>query len=722
MTATVSSITQSAIATGFYITVVTPKGSTTKKIEGDLLSVGRASDCNLSIEHGTLSRRHMSVMLKNGQCMVEDHGSSNGTFVNGKRLKPHTATRVLPEDFIHLGQSGVRLSVSIEPQMFKGSTPPLPAEKDEPMADTIVTTTITQRKLKAIAEKLPEPKKSDEAAAQAEKLVQEAQKKVATLIQEAEIEAERRVQDIYRRAHETQAKMDEVYQRKMNEAYRSAEKMFQKSQADSEAILDQARSKSTEIRNQAESFVMELRRRTEEDCERILQEAQSTARELKENRLLEAEEMLRKKEEELVKSARDAMTTRLARFEEDLLKEAGRQRELLEAELRDRRNQLEEDHKDQIEAIKALKEEVKQLAQTRDKEQGKVKDLEMTSAKLEETKKTIKECNDNILQLNGEIEKLSKAREESKASLAKLKQAQAGVDAEMLKLRSKFEEDKARLQKEEQKHLEELKLQTARKVRVLEEELVKELQEKRERLSREISLNVETLMKEKGSKLSAKQLTEAMDELLNAQIVTLSNDPTAKTKQASLIGLRRREKFKTLFLGLMVGAAVALGGQRGYRIVKANQAPMKAKVQQAEEARKLDLEKRKFSPMQTKDLKPTYMDAVVYTEGYSQTYLSEDFQKKFLGALTPYMLKTWRLEEDKVIELLATSATLVRALVDKKEAIHPDFIPQGLDKMKELETESLTKMRQILGSQVRVESYRKFERKFYEDYVDGKVK
>lgn len=721
MSATMSPVTQPAIATGFYITVVTPKGSTTKKIEGDLLSVGRASDCNLSIEHSTLSRRHMSVILKNGQCMVEDHGSSNGTFVNGKRLKPHAATRVLPEDFIHLGQSGVRISVSIEPQMFKGSTPPLPTD-DGPKEDTIVTTTITQRKLKAIAQPIPEPKKSAEATEQAEKLVQDAQKKVATLIQEAEIEAERRVQDIYRRAHETQAKMDEVYQRKMNEAYRSAEKMFQKSQVDSESILDQARSKSTEIRNQAESFVMELRRRTEEDCERILQEAQTTARELKENRLMEAEEMLRKKEEELVKNAREAMSTRLARFEEDLLKEAGRQRELLEAELKDRRNQLEEDHKDQILTIKALKDEVKELTQVRDNEKSKVKELQAAGAKLEETKKSINEYNETIKRLNNEIDKLTQAREEGKASIAKLKTAQIAVDAEMVKLRSKFEEDKVKLQKEEQKHLEELKLATARKVRVLEEELVKELQEKRERLSREISLNVETLIKEKGSKVGTKALTESMDQLLNAQIVTLSNDPTAKTKQASLISLRRREKFKTLFMGLMLGAVAALGSERAYRVVKANQAPMKAKVQQAAEERKADLEKRKFSPLQTKDLKPTYMDAVVYTEGYSQTYLSEDFQRKFLGALTPYMLKTWRMDEDKVIEVLATSAALVRGLVDKREAIHPDFIPQGLEKMKELETESLLKMRQILGTQVRVESYRKFERKFYEDYVEGKIK
>jgi hypothetical protein len=701
--------------TGFYVTVETPKGTTTKKIEGDMLSVGRASDCNLAIQHDTLSRRHMTVTLKAGSMWVEDHGSSNGTFVNGKRLKAHSPVRVLPEDFVQLGQSGVRLSVSVEPQMWKGTTPPIPADQDKAaLADTIVTTTVTQRKLKAIGTPTPEPKHTVEAQEEAEKLVQDAQKRVAAMIQEAEIEAERRVQDIYRRAHETQSKVDEVYQRRMNEAYRSAEKMYQKSQVESESILDQARAKSNEIRAQAESFVMELRTRTEEDCERILQEAQATARELKEQRLLEAEEMLRKKEDDLVKHAREAMATRLARFEEDLLKEAARQREVLEGELKERRNQLETDHKDQIDAIKNLKAEVKALAETRDKEAGRVKELELTKAELEQSKKAIKECDKSIAELNAEIDKLTKMREESKASLAKLKQAQASVDGELLKLRSKFEEDKAKLQKEEMKHLEELKLGTARKVRILEEEMLEELTQKRERLSRELALMIETYLKDKGDKaVGAKGLTDEIGKLLNSQVVTLSSDPTAKAKQASLISLKRREKFKTLFLGL--------SAQKGYRQVKANQAPMKAKVQAAAEERKKDLEARKFAPLQSRDLKPTYMDAVIYTEGFTQTYLGDDFQRKFLAALQPYMLKTWRMEEDKVIQILAASSTLVKQLAEKKEAIHPDFIPQGLEKMKELETESLGRIRQILGTQVRLESYRKFERRFYEGYMAEKA-
>src|SRR5262249_46993054 len=136
----------------------------------------------------------------------------------------------------------------------------------------------------------------------------------------------------------------------------------------------------------------------------------------------------------------------------------------------------------------------------------------------------------------------------------------------------------------------------------------------------------------------------------------------------------------------------------------------------AQEERKADLELRKFNPPQTPDFKSTYVDNVVYTVGFVATYTSDEFQKKFLKGLTPYMLKTWRVEEEQVIQLLGISSTLVKGLAEKKANIHPDFVQQGLEKMKEAETEAVGRMRTLLGSQVRLESFRKFEKQFYEKY------
>jgi pSer/pThr/pTyr-binding forkhead associated (FHA) protein len=741
-------------AGGFFVTLTTPKGgTTTKKIEGDMLSVGRDEDCNLTIQHETLSRRHMSVQLKNGQCWVEDHGSSNGTFVNGKRLKPHTPVRVLPEDFIQLGQSGVRLSVSVEAQMWKGSAPPTQPELKavEENTQTIVTTTINERRLVRESKEINvEPRQPVEAGEQAEKIVQDAQKRAAVMIQEAEVEAERRVEDIYRRAHATQAKMDDVYQKRLNEAYRSAEMVYQKSQAESESILDRARAKSAEIRDQAEGFVMELRRRTEEDCERILDEAQITARQLKEGRLAEAEEMIRKKEEELVRNARETMSTRLARFEEDLLKEAGRQRELLEGELSDRRLQLEFDNKEQIDQIQKLKTEVSHLVETRDREVSKLREtieaetkrlndtVEKENTKMLEAKTSAEKQEARLLRLKADVDLNKKelldsgttlialkadisahqiTQEDAKKAAEKVRITQDEVDSQLLAIRSKFEETKGKLQRDEQKHLEEMKLETTRKVAVLEQQLVEELLDKKERLAREIGLMLETHVKE-NPEMTSKSLRlfqEQLDRLMDTQIVTLSKHPGAIEKQKTLVQLKAREKWKAQFIGMSIGLVAAVGGQRALNIVRSETSPIQRRVTAVQDERKADLEKRKFDPAQTKELRGNYADSVIYTEDFVRKYQDEAFRKKLLSEAAPYMLKTWRIQEEKTIQLLASTSALVNVLKERRDAIHPDYIPQGIEKMKEAEAEANLKLRQLLGSQVRLESYKKFERKFFED-------
>lgn len=50
------------------------------------LMVGRGLDADLRIEDAGISRRHARFVQENGQVVVEDLGSTNGTFVNGSRV------------------------------------------------------------------------------------------------------------------------------------------------------------------------------------------------------------------------------------------------------------------------------------------------------------------------------------------------------------------------------------------------------------------------------------------------------------------------------------------------------------------------------------------------------------------------------------------------------------------------------------------------------------
>ncbi|GAB4575213.1 MAG: FHA domain-containing protein [Anaerolineae bacterium] len=82
--------------------------------EGEPLVLGRSEDqildprfinlyaCNAT-EKG-VSRKHLQLGLQGQMLRVEDLDSTNGTFINGRRLKPHEPVLVRDGDEIQLGQ------------------------------------------------------------------------------------------------------------------------------------------------------------------------------------------------------------------------------------------------------------------------------------------------------------------------------------------------------------------------------------------------------------------------------------------------------------------------------------------------------------------------------------------------------------------------------------------------------------------------------------------
>ncbi len=51
------------------------------------VTIGRSPPAELVLEGGTVSRRHCRLELNNGQLMLTDLGSTNGTFINGTRIE-----------------------------------------------------------------------------------------------------------------------------------------------------------------------------------------------------------------------------------------------------------------------------------------------------------------------------------------------------------------------------------------------------------------------------------------------------------------------------------------------------------------------------------------------------------------------------------------------------------------------------------------------------------
>ena len=76
-----------ALALRHYLVVVAPEAAPrTVPIEGASLTIGRLPPCDLLLPGGEVSRQHCRIDVTAGEASITDLGSTNGTFIDGRRL------------------------------------------------------------------------------------------------------------------------------------------------------------------------------------------------------------------------------------------------------------------------------------------------------------------------------------------------------------------------------------------------------------------------------------------------------------------------------------------------------------------------------------------------------------------------------------------------------------------------------------------------------------
>ncbi len=98
----------------YVLQVVRGRSATTTLRLGDgVTSVGRHDDCLIRIKSSQVSRRHCELHEASGTLTVRDLGSSNGTFVNGKRVLGQQALKV--GDELTVGSVTLRVATLGQP-------------------------------------------------------------------------------------------------------------------------------------------------------------------------------------------------------------------------------------------------------------------------------------------------------------------------------------------------------------------------------------------------------------------------------------------------------------------------------------------------------------------------------------------------------------------------------------------------------------------------------
>ncbi len=237
--------------------------------------IGRGEECAIQILTAGISRAHLSVLLKEDTIWIEDLGSSNGTCLNGKKIKQKTPIPYSPGDFVQLGLVEV-LTFEIKNGTKKNEIsielPPLPvtAEKPEKVENSIQlekpkNAEKTGEAPEALSHALVEATKAanieyvEGAKAMALRIKKSAEAESDQILERAQAEAA----EIKNRAHvefqeEDLRKREEVIKKAQAEAVEILRKAQKERERISAAVLETERKKQDHILEQEHKKLAEV--------------------------------------------------------------------------------------------------------------------------------------------------------------------------------------------------------------------------------------------------------------------------------------------------------------------------------------------------------------------------------------------------------------------------------------------------------------------------------
>ncbi|WP_413582167.1 FHA domain-containing protein [Bdellovibrio sp. HCB288] len=732
--------------TKFTVTIHRKDQSITKEVMKDSFTIGRSLDCDLSLNDTHVSRVHLVVNRRWNQIWIEDKNSSNGTFLNSNKMVQGTPVNVTSNDRIQLGRSDFILVIDLETDDVHPPMPELEPEAVPEVPAQVMTAPRTSAE--ASGEKtghedtvaMPAPAM---APFQAEKILHDAKRAAAQIVLEGEKQAEKRTQAIYQKARDSQAQAEIFYQTRIAEAHKEADAILADYQRQGHQLLHDARNMAQELREEVDVYVQSLRQKAKADVEEIVSEATLNSEKLKTDALEHARVTAQNENAASIRDAKEE-AVRIIEFARMQAQQTHEQLVGVKDDLLKNSSALAVIKEDLETARSALAKTLADTTELKETSEKQYNDLQAKSqAELRAISEKVAAQNAALEALQKSIDESSKKSQSTEDSLKKLQGKQANLefevsdienkknhlfkefDAQKIFLNEKLEKEKSQIARSEEERLEEMRLEMANRLSKMEQDLVEDIMTKKAGMIRDIHMAIEkevvqVLDVSEWNKINDKvqqQVTEAVE----GRVSSISQNSVTVAKPADIVKKRKNEKVRWITTGLATGALGLFVAQIGFDIVRKDSNPLQTRAQQEAVARAQDLERRRFNPQQTEEIKDTYTDAVIYTSNFSQIYLDNDFQQRLYKSASQYLLKTWRIDEDKSLQVLAAANALVKELQDRRNKIHPDFVKDGIEKMHTLEKENMNRMKDILGSEVRLESFRRFEKNFYKEEVDRKI-
>jgi len=104
--------------------LVATDGGNSIDLVKDLTLLGRDEDCDIRIDHKSISKLHSVIAKTDGLLLIRDLGSTNGTRVNGQRVR---RAALLPNDTLAVANLKYRVMFGAD---LEAENPPIPIKVD----------------------------------------------------------------------------------------------------------------------------------------------------------------------------------------------------------------------------------------------------------------------------------------------------------------------------------------------------------------------------------------------------------------------------------------------------------------------------------------------------------------------------------------------------------------------------------------------------------------
>lgn len=357
------------------------------------------------------------------------------------------------------------------------------------------------------------------------------------------------------------------------------------------------------------------------------------------------------------------------------------------------------------------------------------KETEESHKKIEHELATFNETKQKAI---AAIEKTQSDLDRLNLSYANLTEKKHMAEQELQQLNENLKDSKAKAKAEVETEYTNLKAQEAKKFEDFRVNELKELQKIRDAhsdsiknfsvdLSQEIATKLELLASKSGyTKFDFEKHFELINSVIQIKGAVNTGSESKHAQQLeSWKNRKRKENFVLISQGFAVGLVVVFALNFVYQ--KLNIDPVQLELARiAAENKSKDAENR-FVPVKTDKYYDTYLETTLYTDRFSDIYLDDKNQQEWVNYASKYFLRQWKVEEEKVIEVISNSNALVQNVLTEMPKLKKSKLKTDLAKLKELEDEYVKNQAQILGSNVRYDAYKKIEKEFFQSKLQGRL-